>query len=73
MEHLGKALTHCKYPKWALDMVERRHTKPTSEVSSVANKQGTAGTQPITNEIKTTKDHAIIHLRSVQKYQKDLQ
>ena len=26
MEHLKKALTHCKYPKWALDRVERRLT-----------------------------------------------
>ena len=31
-EHLRKACTHCKYPKWAMDRVERRFTKPTSEV-----------------------------------------
>ena len=31
MGHLRKALTHCKYPKWALDRVERRLTKPTRE------------------------------------------
>ena len=37
MDHLRKALTHCKYPKWAIDRVERRHTKPTSEES---NKSG---------------------------------
>ena len=26
MEHLGKALTHCKTPKWTLDRVEKRLT-----------------------------------------------
>ena len=36
MEQLRKALTHCKYPKWALDRVERRPTKPTSEVNNGA-------------------------------------
>ena len=49
MEHLRKVLTHCKYPKWALG----RLTKPTSEISNVANSQGTAGTQPTTNEVKS--------------------
>ena len=27
-EHLRKALTKCKYPKWALDKVEKRLNKP---------------------------------------------
>ena len=53
MEHLRKALIHCKYCKWALDRVEKRLTKPTSEVSNVANNQGTTGTQTTTNEGKT--------------------
>ena len=26
MEHLRKVLTHCKYPKWALDRVEKKLT-----------------------------------------------
>ena len=60
MEHLKKALTPCKYPKWALDRVERRLTKPTSEVSNEANKQSTAGAQPTTNEVKT-KGCIVIH------------
>ena len=30
-EHLRKALTKCKYPKWALDKVEKRLNKPSSE------------------------------------------
>ena len=53
MDHLRKALTHSKYPKWALDRVERRLTKHTSEDSNDAHNQGTAGTKPTTNEVKT--------------------
>ena len=50
--HLRKSLTQCKYPKWALDKVEKRLNKPSSEVSDEANNQGTAGAQPATNEVK---------------------
>ena len=32
MNHLRKALTECKYPKWALDKVEKRLNRPPSEV-----------------------------------------
>ena len=53
MEHLRKVLTHCKYPKWALERVKKRLTKPTREVSNGADSQGTAGAQPTTNEVKT--------------------
>ena len=59
MDHLRKALTQCKYPKWALDKVEKRHNRPSSEVSDGANNQGTAGTLPTTNEVKT-KGHIVI-------------
>ena len=59
MEHLRKALTHCKYPKWALDNVEKRLTRPSSEVNDEANSQCTTGAQPITNEVKT-KGHVVI-------------
>ena len=59
MDHVRKALTHCKYPKWAIDRVERRLTKPTSEESNVANNQGTACAKPTTNEVKT-KGHIVI-------------
>ena len=52
LDHLRKALAHCKYPKWAIDRTERRLTKPTSEESNDANNQDTAGTKPTTNEIK---------------------
>ena len=53
MAHFRKALTHWKYSKGALDRVERRLTKPTSEDIINANNQGTAGTKPSTNEVKT--------------------
>ena len=32
MDHLRKALTQCKYPKWALDKVGKRLNKPSSEL-----------------------------------------
>ena len=60
MDHLRKALTHCKYPKWAIDAVERRLTKSTSEESNDANNQGTTGTKTTTSEDKT-KGHIVIH------------
>ena len=59
MEHLGKALTCCKYSKWALNRMEKRLTKPTSEVSNGANSQGTVGIQPTINEVKT-RGHIVI-------------
>ena len=49
------SLTH---PKWALGRVEKRLTKPTSEVSNGAKSQGTAGAQPTTIEAKT-KSHIV--------------
>ena len=58
MEHLRKALTQYKYLKWALDKVEKRLTKPPSEVSDWAYSRGTAGTQLTTNEVKT-KGHIV--------------
>ena len=59
MEHLRKDPIHCKYPKWALDMVEKRLTKPTGEVNDGAEGQGTTGAQLTTNEVKT-KGHIVI-------------
>ena len=59
MDHLRKALTHCKYPKWATDRVEIRLTKPTTEESNDANNQVTVGTKPTTNEVKTM-GHTVI-------------
>ena len=38
MEHLRKDLTHCKYPKLALDRMEKRLTEPASEVNDRADR-----------------------------------
>ena len=57
--HLRNALTQCKYPKWALDKVERRLNKLSSEASDGANNQGTTDAQPATKEV-TTKGHIVI-------------
>ena len=51
-DHLRKALTKCKYPKWALDKMEKRLNRSTSEVTDGANNQGTTAAQPVTNEVK---------------------
>ena len=53
MEHLIKALTNCKYSKWALDKVDKRLAKSASEVKDGANSQGSTGAQPTTNEVQT--------------------
>ena len=58
-EHLRKALTHCKYPKQALDKVEKRLTKSLIKVSNWVDSQGNAGTQPATNDVKI-KGHIVI-------------
>ena len=59
MDHLRKALTKCKYPKWALKKVEKRLSKSTSETIDGVNNQGTTGAQAVTNEVKT-KGHIVI-------------
>ena len=58
-DHLRKALTKCKYPTWALDKVENRLNRSTSEVIDGANNLGTTGAQPVTNEVKN-KGHIVI-------------
>ena len=59
MDHLRKVLTKCKYPKWALDKVEKRLNRSTSETIDVVNNQGTTDAQAVTNEVKT-KGHIVI-------------
>ena len=54
-DHLRKALTKCKYPKWALDKVEKRLNRSTRQVTD----GGTIGAQPATNEVKN-KGHIVI-------------
>ena len=60
-DHLSMALTKCKckYPKWALDKVEKRLNRSMSEVIDGANNQGTTAAQPVTNEVKN-KGHIVI-------------
>ena len=57
--HHRKALTKCKYPKWALDKVEKRLNRSNSEVIDGVNNQGTTAAQAATNEVKT-KGHIVI-------------
>ena len=59
MDHLRNPLTQCKYPKWALDKVEKRLNRLSREVTNGANNQGATGTQPTTNEVKT-KGHIVV-------------
>ena len=54
-DHLRKALTKCKYPKRALDKVEKRLNRSTRQ----ATDGGTTGAQPATNEVKN-KGHIVI-------------
>ena len=58
-DHLMKVLTNHKYPKWALDKVEKRPTRSSQEVNDGADSQATAGVQSVTNEVKT-KGHIVI-------------
>ena len=59
MNHLRKALTQCKYPKWALHKLEKRLNKSTSEAIDGVNNQGTPDIQVVTNEVKI-KGHIVI-------------
>ena len=58
-EHIRKALTKCKYPKWALDKVEKRLNRPSSEVIDWVNNQGANSTPAATREGKS-KGHIVI-------------
>ena len=54
-DHLRKALTKCKYPKWDLDKVEKRLNRSTRQ----ATDGDTTGAQTATNEA-TNKGHIVI-------------
>ena len=58
-EHLRKALTQCKYPKRALDKVEKRLNRSSSEAIDGVNNQGTNGAPAATKEVKS-KGHIVI-------------
>ena len=55
-DHIRKSLTKCKYPKWALDKVEKRLNMSTREVRDGVSNQAA---QPVTNEVKN-KGHIVI-------------
>ena len=52
-KHLREALTQCKYPKWALDRVEKRLNRSSSEAIDRVNNQGTNCTSAATKEVKS--------------------
>ena len=54
-DHLRKALTKCKYPKWALDKVEGRLDRSSSQVVD----GGTNNAQAANHEVKN-KGHIVI-------------
>ena len=58
-DQLRKALTKCKYPKWALDKVEKRLNRSTKEAIDGVHNQGITGAQTATNKVKT-KGHIVI-------------
>ena len=47
-----KALTQCKYPKWALDKVEKRLNKPNREVTDGANNRAPQAPSPLPMKLK---------------------
>ena len=54
-DHLRKALTKCKYPKWALDKMEKRLNRSSRQV----NDGGTNNSQAANHEVKN-KGHIVI-------------
>ena len=55
----GRLSSNANIHKWALDKVEKRLNRSTSEVIDGANNQGTTADQPVTNEVKN-KGHIVI-------------
>ena len=54
-EHLRKALTKCNYPKWALDKVEKRLNKSSSQVNDRGNHNAQSANQGV-----PSKGHIVI-------------
>ena len=70
-EHLRKALTQCKYPKWALDKVEKKLNRSSSGAIDGVNSQGANSTPAATREVKS-KGNIVIpytqgHCESIKK------
>ena len=58
-DHIRKTLTKCKYPKWALDKVEKRLNRSSSEIIDWVNNKVMTSAQPFTKEVKN-KGHIVI-------------
>ena len=54
IQHLRKALTKCKYPKWALDKVERKFINRSEENSNRGNTQGEPSKEHSNNSSSNT-------------------
>ena len=59
-EHLRKALTKCKYPKWALDKVEKRLNKSCRQVNDGGNNNAQSANHEVQN-----KGHIVIPTHKV--------
>ena len=49
-EHLRKALTNCKYPKWALDKVEKRLNRSSRQVNDGGNNNAQSANHGVQNK-----------------------
>ena len=49
-EHLRKALTNCKYPKWALDKVEKRLNRSSWQVNDGGNNKAQSANHEVQNK-----------------------
>ena len=49
-DHLRKALTKCKYPKWALDKVEKRLNRSSSQVNDGGNNNAQSANHEVQNK-----------------------
>ena len=49
-DHLGKALTKCRYPKWALDKVEKRLNRSSRQVNGGGNTNAQSANHEVQNK-----------------------
>ena len=56
IQHLRKPLTKCKYPKWALDKVERKFTSRSEDNSNAEHREDSNTPSSNTMERDPTKD-----------------
>ena len=84
MQCLRKALTTCKYPKWALDKVERKFINNNQKESNVGNKQAELSENDSNNPYgnpegrdstkeKYNKGHIVLYIGTRREYQKHME